>query len=305
MTSLADASAKSHEFLEGPYVRIPKEMGCAAAASLMVTPLVSILDKAIASPIKGIGPFMTHIGTATKEMVTKPVKFVSGLAFRLTFVVYFGTYAAANLSEAALDFYKVRDDAKRKQIKVAGVTAANIALLGWRDSVFAREFLASGSGSAKPKVPLRTVSMFALRDFGTMTATFYGAPKAAQYLRREYDWNKDAANLSMALFVPVVSQYITAPIHIHAMDYYVRPQSNERMKVLAQEYNKVSFARAMRILPAFGLGSFANNKLRELSIRQPDEELLLTRKITRLVQRVSRPINRNKVVSTSPSNSNN
>jgi hypothetical protein len=80
-------------------------------------------------------------------------------------------------------------------------------------------------------------------------------------------------------------QIFTAPLHIHAIHYYNVPQATfaERMNQIKIEMAKISFARCLRILPAFGIGSYSNNKFRELFIRQPDEELLLSRKITRRI----------------------
>ena len=228
---LADASYYTHEFLEGPYARVPKELGCAFTASFLVSPLVSIIDKAIVQEITGIGSLMASMGSACKEMVVKPKVFFNGLSFRLTFIVYFGTYAVANLSEAALDYYKQKDTETRKMYKVSCASVANIGLLAWRDSVFAREF--SGAGSKPPaKTPFRTVSLFAARDCATMAATFYFAPKACEYLVMEHDVNRHLAEVSTSLTIPVVSQFITAPIHIHALDYFNRPEASTACCVL-------------------------------------------------------------------------
>jgi hypothetical protein len=69
------------------------------------------------------------------------------------------------------------------------------------------------------------------------------------------------------------------------LDYYNRPvaTTGERVQRIKQEMGKVCFARGLRILPAFGIGSYSNNKFRELFIRQPNEELLLSRRITRRI----------------------
>jgi hypothetical protein len=277
---LADASYYTHQFLEGPYARVPKELGCAFTASFLVSPLVSIIDKAIVQEISGVGQLMRTMGTASKEMIMQPRVFLNGLSFRLTFVVYFGTYAVANLSEAALDYLKIKDDKTRKTWKVGCASVANVGLLAWRDSVFARAF---AGGKPPAKTPMRTISLFAARDTATMFATFYAAPKAANYLMREHDVDKELAEISTSLSIPVVSQFITAPIHIHAIDYFSRPEATtaERIATMKKEMGKVCFARGLRILPAFGIGSYSNNKFRELTIRQPNEELLLTRRITR------------------------
>lgn len=270
-------------------MRVPKEIACSFAASAVVSPLVAILDKAMVRPITGIGALLSSVGEASKEMVGKPKTFFGGLPFRLTFLVYFGTYAAANVSEAVLDYSNEREEENRKKVKVAAASAANISLLQWRDSVFAREY--SGAASSTRKVPLRTMSLFGIRDSFTMAATFYGAPKAAAYLIKEHDMDHGVAELSTALVIPVIAQFVTAPLHIHAMHFYNCPLSSfsESMAQIKAEYSKVAFGRGLRILPAFGLGSFCNNKFRELTIRQPNEDLLLTRKVTKLIARVTRP----------------
>jgi hypothetical protein len=282
----ADSRADSHHFIESPWVRAPKEIACALAASLMVSPLVSIIDKSLVQGISGMSPVLTAVKQGGVEMFKHPVKFVSALSFRLTVIVYFGTYAVVNLSDLGLDEYRVAKEERRKQIKVGFAATANIALLSWRDMIFAREF----SGGATKKAPKAMVAMFACRDFGTMTATFYGAPKAAAYLIREQEVNKEVADLSMALLIPVLSQYMTAPLHIYAMDLYARPMASvgERVTKIMAEYHKISLARALRILPAFGIGSYTNNKFRETFIMQPDLSMYWTRRVTRLVNRATR-----------------
>jgi hypothetical protein len=278
-----DYHADTHEFIETAAQRAPKEIMCALTASLLVSPLVSIIDKCIVQANGGTHAFMKAIGQATKEMVLTPKTFFGGLSFRMTAAVYFGTYAVANLSELALDTYKIRGDDKRKTLKVSAASVANISLLAWRDSVFAREF---GSGKAPKKTPMRTIGLFAARDASTMYATFYAAPRAAEYLQDKAGVERNVSELSCAIAVPVFTQIVTAPLHIHAMDFYNKPDGStaERLATIRKEFGTVSFARGLRILPAFGIGSFSNNKFRENFIRQPDETKLLKRRLTDYVE---------------------
>ncbi|KAL7578684.1 hypothetical protein ACA910_009822 [Epithemia clementina (nom. ined.)] len=283
------SSDEHHHFVERLKERIPKEVGCAFTASFLVSPLVSIIDKCIVQDISGSAQFMKAIGTATKEMIFTPTVFLNSLAFKMTFAVYFGTYAVANLSEAVMDAKKVRGDKNRKQYKVAAASAANIGLLAWRDSVFARVLSKNTGAGPKPATPLRTIGLFAARDGATMYSTFYLAPRAADYLHKQHGVERNVAALSMALAIPMTTQVITAPLHIYAMDYYNNRTATtaERMAVLKKEFPTVSFARSLRILPAFGIGSFSNNKFREWFIRQTDEELLLARRLTRFITKRS------------------
>ncbi|KAL7568360.1 hypothetical protein ACA910_018490 [Epithemia clementina (nom. ined.)] len=297
--------------------RAPKEIACALTASFLVSPLVSIIDKCIVQDISGAPKFFQAMRLATQEMIVTPHVFLNSLAFRFTFGVYFGTYAVANLSEAVLEaaaetrqrqqrnncgqdlqetFQKVtrstsataqQDAEERQSIKVVAASAANIALLAWRDSVFARHFNSGrGAGTTTTTTtttgpPLRTLGLFAARDAATMYATFSLAPKAAAHLHQEHGMERNMACLSMALLLPVTMQIVTAPLHIHAMDYYQRRQqhliivgksntvsssqssSPSPWQVIRREFGTVAMARGLRILPAFGIGSFSNTKLRE------------------------------------------
>lgn len=281
-----DFSADIHNFLESPKARVPKELGCALTASLAVSPLVSIIDKAMIQDISSIGSLTSSMVEATKELIYKPRIFLGGLSFRLTFAVYFGTYAVANLSEAALDFQKTRDESTRKFYKVGAASAANVSLLAWRDSIFARTFASSSSAGPAKSPPLRTVGLFATRDTVTMAATFWAAPKVCEYCVEKYHWDEEKLEIMCAFGIPVISQFLTAPIHIHAIDYYNRPttsagpSTSQRLVRIKEEMGKVCFMRGLRILPAFGIGSYSNNKLREWFIRQDDEDLLLSRQLT-------------------------
>ena len=282
---LSNASAEVHKFMESPYARVPKELGCAFTASFLVSPLVSIIDKAIVQEVVGIMPLMISMGGACQEMILKPRTFFGGLSFRLTFAVYFGTYAVANLSEAALDYKQVRQEQTRKVYKVSAASAANIGLLAWRDSVFARVF--SGDNAKVPaKTPMRTIGLFAARDSATMAATFYAAPLASKYLVEHHGWEKNRADVTCSLSIPVLAQFITAPLHIHALDYFMKPTgvtTADRWNTIRLEMGKVCFARGLRVLPAFGIGSFSNNKFRELTIKQWGGQMTLGEKLTRRV----------------------
>lgn len=244
--------------------RLPKEIFSALVAGGLASPLVSIVDKSIVKDITGFVPFMAALKEAFTKMLHQPRAFFTGAPFLLTYAVYAGTYLAANLSELGLDYAKSIDPHERKTVKVAFSASANIGLLAWRDSVFARMYATSAQVTRTPR---SVISLFAFRDAATMWATFYAAPQAAQYLQDKHHWNNHMAQISTALVVPAATQIVTAPIHILAIDLFNRPVARDRWAKIVSEYGKVCLARTMRILPAFGLGSFVNTQIREQFIR--------------------------------------
>eukprot|EP00808_Paulinella_micropora_P006188 g37815.t1 len=249
-------------------LRLFKEVGSAWTASVLVSPLVTIIDKSIVKDIEGLASLSRAMASAFTKMIFQPKAFFGGAPFLYTCGVYFGTYTAANCTEMMVDYFRVAETEKRKTTKVAFATAANVSLLAWRDAQFAKMFV---DGPKKPAVPKISYGLFMVRDAATMMATFYGAPTMAKYLQVNHDWSKDTAELSMALSIPIVTQFATAPIHTYAFDKVSRPGAlgfTERLTKIFEEMPKVCFARGLRILPAFGIGSYTNNKLREYFIKR-------------------------------------
>ena len=62
--------------------RVAQELACAGAASFLVSPLVSIIDKAIVQEISGVGSLLDSMGCACKDMIRKPRNFFTGLSFQ-------------------------------------------------------------------------------------------------------------------------------------------------------------------------------------------------------------------------------
>ena len=252
--------AAPHSYTRRDPWRIPKEVFSALAAGGLASPLVSIVDKSIAKEISGFAPFIAALKDGFLKMLQQPKSFFMGTPFLLTYAVYAGTYLAANLSEVGLDYAKVVDESNRKTTKVAFSATANISLLAFRDSIFAKMYATTAQTMRTPR---STISLFALRDSATMWATFYGAPRLSEYLIEKRNWNLHAAQFTAALGAPAVTQVVTAPIHILAIDMFNRPDARDRMAKIGSEFGKVCFARTMRIIPAFGLGSYMNSRIRE------------------------------------------
>ena len=104
-----------------------------------------------------------------------------------------------------------------------------------------------------------TFGLFAVGDAATMYSSFHLTPGTADYIHHEHGVERNVASLSMALAIPMVTQVSTTPIYIQAMDYYQNRKAtmNQRMEVFHTEFSTVSFAHGLRILPAFGIGSFS------------------------------------------------
>ncbi len=235
--------------------RILYETVAATVASVLVSPLVSIIDQSIVKRVTTEAPLGRVMMDEFKFMVQKPRAFASSPTFVMTVIVYWGTYMAANLSQVFADYASIQ---QKKTTKVLGATVANVSLLAWRDSRMVRLF-----GVGNPTVPQVTRVLFGVRDFSTMMATFYAAPAVARHISMTHGTHRPSTELMCALVIPTVVQAITSPIHMIAIDLSNRPNATDRIARMVSEYRSVTFGRCLRILPAFGLGSRTNTILRE------------------------------------------
>lgn len=73
------------------------------------------------------------------------------------------------------------------------------------------------------------------------------------------------ADLAASFAVPMAAQLLSTPLHILSLDLYSRPSApaRARLALIAEGYRSVVFGRVMRILPAFGLGGFLNDVIKE------------------------------------------
>lgn len=73
------------------------------------------------------------------------------------------------------------------------------------------------------------------------------------------------ADLLSSLTVPLAAQLVSTPLHIWAMDLTKRTTASvwSRMAAVAAGYTSVLTGRAMRILPAFSVGTYINDVVKE------------------------------------------
>ena len=73
------------------------------------------------------------------------------------------------------------------------------------------------------------------------------------------------ADLAASFAVPIAAQFLSTPLHIWAMDLPNRPTASPlaRLAAVAASYSSVLTGRVMRILPAFGLGTYVNDVVKE------------------------------------------
>ena len=197
-------------------------------------------------------------------LLLRPHVFLTSKPFALIFMLYSGTYLAAN----ALDTFKSTTNNRAASstssgpTKFAATSAANLSLCLYKDSQFTKMF---GAVSARP-VPPVTYALFAARDCLTIFASFNLPPIIAPNMPLSESAEKYISRASAAQFLaPAAIQLVSTPFHLLGLDLYNRNGGTpftDRLRKVRVDWMMSSIARMCRIVPAFGFGGVVNNGMR-------------------------------------------
>ncbi|KAM5355060.1 hypothetical protein ACJ41O_001706 [Fusarium nematophilum] len=240
------------------------DLAAAAFASALVTPWVTAIDKIVFNK----ATTGASASSSLRKLASKP-KAALGALF-IPFLVYFGTYATANMFDS---FHAVTHDLDPSTVcsspsKFVATTAVSTGLCIFKDAHVAR--MASGGPT-----PLLSYALFAARDAVTVFASFnlptMLAPKLADIPFSSITpfsaiFASDESRLKLAQMVmPAASQVISTPIHLLGLDIHCRQKKlgiRERFSVVRYYAGFATPLRMMRIIPSFGIGSVANRGFR-------------------------------------------
>lgn len=113
--------------------------------------------------------------------------------------------------------------------------------------------------------PLKSYGLFAVRDGLTILSSFALKEQLQAHLESAHGMKHRNADLAASFAVPIAAQFLSSPLHIWAMDLPNRPTASawSRLATVASSYTSVLSGRVLRILPAFGLGTYINDVTKE------------------------------------------
>ncbi|QIX01046.1 hypothetical protein AMS68_006563 [Peltaster fructicola] len=244
--------------------RILVDAACAGSAGGLVAPVICMIDKAIIENASGKQPMMQSLRASMSSLLLQPHRFLTSKPFALIFMLYSGTYFAAN----SLDTFKSTVNNKAASSTTSGAakfvatSATNLSLCLYKDSQFTKLF---GTVSPRP-VPPVTYGLFAVRDCLTIFASFNLPPVLAPALPLSEAAESYVSRASAAQFIaPAAIQLISTPFHLMGLDLYNRnggTKLSDRLQKVRIDWLKSSIARMCRIVPAFGVGGVVNTSMR-------------------------------------------
>lgn len=198
----------------------------------------------------------------------------------IPWLVYFGTYSAANVSDSIYAAAHDLDPSTPSSTSYKFLATTTISTRLYKDGYFAKLL---GTAAVKRSVPRLSFALFTGRDAITVFACFNMpgiiAPKLAELLEATPFAslvNSEEESLKTAqMIMPAAIQVISTPIHLLGLDINNRRSKlpiRERLKAVGQHMPAATPLRMMRIIPAFGIGSVANTSFRRSWMSQAQGE---------------------------------
>lgn len=191
------------------------------------------------------------------HFIQHPVQFFKHPTFWAVFIVYSGTYTAAN----SICTYCESKNQDSTYHKLAGTTVANMALGITKDRYFARQFSKKKAAS----MPAASLGLFFIRDVLTIGSGFtFPAILSSHLIEKKYITSQSLAEKVSQVIVPIMAQTILTPLHILALDVYNRIGVTffSRVEKLAHLYPETVSLRMARVLGAYGIAGVTNTSLR-------------------------------------------
>ncbi|KAL2844333.1 hypothetical protein BJY01DRAFT_248245 [Aspergillus pseudoustus] len=255
--------------------RLTGDLCAAAASATLVSPAVTIIDRAIVEQTSLNQSLLRGLRTHALEALRNPARFVYSAPFRIIWTLYAATYTVANGTDTIGNSMMIPATG---MITFASTTLVNVPTAVWKDVRFAQIYgtltHACEGIQKKPLVPNRSfmrgaTAIFLLRDCVTIFGCFTLAPRLADAIPES---NFLAAHPNVKpvitqLTVPMLTQVVVTPLHLLGLDLYMRQYTMPLADRLTQSQRylaSTTMVRCIRILPAFGFGGVANLEFRSL-----------------------------------------
>lgn len=250
--------------------RLASDIGAATISASLVAPAVAIIDRAIVEKSSLDQSLLRGLRNHALAALKSPRGFVFHLPFGIIWSLYAVTFTVANGTDSICSEMKY---SATGMATFVSTTLVNVPMAVWKDIRFAQIYGTDKANTVKtlqPKLQPRGVAkaataIFLLRDCVTIFGSFTLAPKLSEMIPDSFATHPHAKPIITQLTMPVLTQLVATPMHLLALDLYMRqhPVPLADRIVQSQRYlPSTTIVRCIRIIPAFGFGCLANLELR-------------------------------------------
>ena len=238
------------------FQRVCADAVSAIAAAACVSPFVACCDKAVVEATAGKMTVWASVGRSVKEMMKSPLRFFNSPATRYLWVMYGGTYAAANLFTT----YNDVQQSSTPLLKTTSIFIVNVCLSLWKDSAYAKMF------SSIPPAPIPKPALLSwyCRDFIGMGVIFVAPPIVAGHMKSATGLDDTICQTVTQFSLPLLVQPIVAPFHLYGYVSYNASNAPvaQQLKMMRQGMWGAVQMRLTRCVAPYSVGTNINRELR-------------------------------------------
>ncbi|KAI1366240.1 hypothetical protein F5Y08DRAFT_141476 [Xylaria arbuscula] len=269
--------------------RLVGDASAAAISATLASPAIVLIDRAVVAKTASGDGILKALWTQAVHAGRRPGAFLFGRPFAIMWTLYAATYTAASFTDTLTEKYYAT---AATTATFLATTAVNVPLGIWKDIRYAQLFSHNSTADAKKpitassklpltspitatvpvptprRMPRSVTGVFLARDAITLFGSFTMAPRLATAIPDSLVSNIHAKAAVSQLTVPILTQLVATPVHLLGLDLYQRQEKgvtlSNRVSSIGPGLGGATFARCLRILPAFGFGVLANQELRSL-----------------------------------------
>jgi hypothetical protein len=225
------------------------EISSALLSSSIISPFMLTIDMSIIrshlKTEKGITSFLNVLN----DLRSRSLPFWR--PYRIMNQVYFSTFGTANVME----YYSKRYSIESQIPTILMTSTVNIGMMSYKDREYSHYF-----GIKRPIMPWTSKVLTASGAFITVYAQFTKKQEVDKYLSTYL--SPSASLFWSSILVSMSAQLFSTPLHIIGIDIYQSPHNTflERLEKIKSLYTTICIGRMMRIIPAFGVGGYLNEK---------------------------------------------
>jgi len=225
-------------------------------SSCVISPIMSIIDLSIMKTNLEKTNIKSSMIKIVKDIKNKNLKFLYPCLIINS--VYTPTFCSGNV----IKDYNKKNNIDNNISLVLGTSFINIYTMAYKDKKFSEIF-----GMKNNNYTMKSYSLFMIGSMFTIYANFIYKDNIMNKLKI-YGFDDNKSNFISSIIVSVGAQIFSTPFHILGFDYYNRNNEilTNRFTNIKNIYYSVCIARMTRVIPAFGIGSFLNDYLKNKTI---------------------------------------
>ncbi|KAI9150796.1 membrane protein [Paramyrothecium foliicola] len=255
-----------------------RDAAAAATAAAAITPILTAADRSVVEHVSTGRPLLRALAKNLLCPFTHPRRFFATKPAFVLWTLYASTYMTANATQTVLDRSFEVDKVLTSTLISSAVFLVNTPLSLWKDVRFAQYFsgplkvennklgpVVSPLATASRKLPVSVTGAFLVRDIITVFGSLAIAPHVSAVIPDGLVRSQQAKASVAQLIVPAMTQIFATPFHLVALDIYNRPHVSsmkDRVNKMREKMPSTTAMRAVRLVPAFGIGIICNTRLR-------------------------------------------